>query len=88
MNEADIQKKLLVQHLNGGLASVPISDVINEIPFDKLGERPNRFPYSFYEVFYHITFAQKDILEYCESQDYQERQWPLDYWPKSRKPNT
>lgn len=88
MSDIETQKQQLVKHLNGGLASVSIAGFINEISFEKLGVRPHGLPYSFYEVFFHITFAQKDILEYCESQNYQKREWPMDYWPKFSKPST
>ena len=79
-------KALLQKHLNGGEAFMPIDDMLSEITFEKLGERPYNLPYSFYELFYHITYAQKDIVAYCISEDYTASNWPDDYWPKQQGP--
>ena len=34
------------------------------------------------------TLAQADILEFCVSRRYKEKQWPKDYWPASPVPPT
>ncbi|AVR47448.1 hypothetical protein C7S20_11390 [Christiangramia fulva] len=70
----------------GGEAFMPIDEMLKKMPFEKVGIRPEALPYSFYELFFHITFAQKDILEYTISGDYKTSQWPDDYWPDSVKP--
>lgn len=81
-------KEQLVKHLNGGEAFMPVDEMLKEINIDKIGEKPANLPYSFYELFYHIWFAQKDILDYCKAEDYKPHKWPEDYWPKSSKPDT
>lgn len=78
--------KLLVKHLKGGEAFMTIDEMLGEIKFELLGNRPNDLPYSFYELFYHIWFTQKDILEYCTQRDYSAPQWPKDYWPNEKAP--
>ncbi len=80
-------REQLVRHLEGGLAYVSIDSFLDAVPFDLIGERPPGLPYSFYEIFYHISFAQKDILEYSTSEDYKKRNWPVDYWPDKSEPN-
>ncbi|MBZ9630831.1 DinB family protein [Salegentibacter sp. LM13S] len=82
------QKEQLVKHLKGGEAFMPLEDFIDIISFEKLGERPHNLPYSFYELFYHIVYAQKDILEFSASQDYKRSKWPDDYWPNEQAPRT
>ena len=79
-------RKRLVKHLRGGEAFMSIDQIIEKIPFDKLGERPAGLPYSFYEIFYHIKYAQKDILDFCVSGRYKTPNWPDDYWPDSTTP--
>ncbi|HSP12255.1 MAG TPA: DinB family protein [Salegentibacter sp.] len=79
-------RQQLVKHLMGGEAFIPIQDFIQEFPFEKLGERPPGLPYSFYEVFYHIRFTQKDILDFCLADSYKTPNWPEAYWPDSAKP--
>lgn len=65
---------------------MPVEEMLKKIEFDKLGVRPKSLPYSFYELFYHIYFTQKDILDYCTNPDYLTADWPADYWPKIRTP--
>ena len=80
-------RKQLSKHLESGAAFVPLEEMLNKITFDSVGERPEKLPYSFYELFYHIRFAQKDILDYCKAEKYEFHNWPDDYWPKSAAPD-
>ena len=79
-------REQLVKHLEGGLAYRALDDFLDEIPFEKTGIRPSGLPYSFYEIFFHIVFAQKDILEYTISGHYKTKNWPEDYWPATMQP--
>jgi len=81
-------RKQLVKHLRGGEAFMPIDDLIDKVPFGNLGNRPSELPYSFYEVFYHIKYAQKDILDFCIADSYKTPTWPDDYWPDSSTPES
>ncbi|MFN4763093.1 DinB family protein [Gillisia sp. Q332] len=79
-------RKQISKHLEGGAAFMPVEEMLKNIKFDKLGERPGKLPYSFYELFYHIKFAQKDILDYCTAEKYESHHWPDEYWPKEKAP--
>jgi uncharacterized damage-inducible protein DinB len=79
-------KKQLVNHLNGGEAFMPLDKMLKKITSQQLGERPKDLPYSFYELFYHIWYTQKDILKYCIEKNYKAPTWPKDYWPAHREP--
>lgn len=81
-------RKQLSKHLEGGEAFVPIEEILKKIKFESLGERPGNLPYSFYELFYHIRFAQKDILDYCTAEKYEPHNWPDDYWPEQKAPES
>ncbi|HAJ81042.1 MAG: hypothetical protein CMP12_22140 [Zunongwangia sp.] len=83
-----MERAQLVKHLMGGEAFMPIDKVLKEVSFDKIGERLHGLPYSFYEVFYHITYTQKDILDYITLDDYKTSKWPEGYWDKKRSPKT
>lgn len=87
MNSAESRQQL-VKHLRGGEAFMPIDDIIDKIPFGKLGDRPSDLPYSIYEIFYHVKYAQKDILDFCVSGTYKTPNWPDDYWPASPAPES
>ena len=87
--EKDLKfREQLVKHLDGGLAYASIDSFLDSIPFKFLGKRPKNLPYSFYEVFYHIVFAQNDILEYSTSGAYKAHNWPDDYWPDFQEPES
>ena len=82
MEEIKIQ---LVKHINGGEAFIPVDKLLEFITFEKLFKRPRHLPYSFFEILYHMRFAQKDLLEYCMDLEYSNYKWPDDYWPSDNK---
>ncbi|MCG9973233.1 DinB family protein [Christiangramia crocea] len=88
MTKEKEKRDQLTKHLDGGLAFASIDSFLDNIPFEKVGVRPAGLPYSFYEVFFHIAFAQKDILEYTLSGDYKTASWPEDYWPGKPEPGS
>ncbi|GGZ52650.1 MULTISPECIES: DinB family protein [Mesonia] len=79
-------KEQLIRHLEGGEAFTPLDQILEEVEYDQLGVRPDGLPYSFYELFYHIVFAQQDILNYILDEDYLAPQWPDGYWCKVQCP--
>ena len=85
MNSPEYRQQL-INHLRGGEAFMPIDELVDKVPFEILGERPSELPYSFYEIFYHIKYAQKDILEFCTADSYKTPNWPDDYWPGATAP--
>lgn len=84
----DFIKKQLIKHLQGGEAFMPVSKMLEEVTFEQVGKRPEGLPYSFYEIFYHITYAQEDILNFCVSENYKNPNWPNDYWPQNQQPKS
>lgn len=78
-------KEQLLKHLKGGEAFKNLDDLLEEISFKKTGERPVGLPYSFYEIFYHMVYAQKDILNFCTAESYVMPSWPKDYWSAEKK---
>ncbi|NLN25105.1 MAG: DinB family protein [Bacteroidetes bacterium] len=77
-------KKQLLKHLDGGEAFMPVSHMLNKISFDSINIRPAGLPYSFYQLFYHIVYTQKDIVKFVCSEDYIKPKWPDYYWPKDK----
>ncbi|HZW78213.1 MAG TPA: DinB family protein [Flavobacteriaceae bacterium] len=74
----------LAKHLEGGEAFMPVSEMLEKITFEDINTRPYDLPYSFYELFFHIVFAQKDIVKFTCSDDYKKPKWPDYYWPKDK----
>ncbi len=86
-NSSDtLLRQQLVKHLAGGEAFIPIDKIIPTIPWEKLGVVPDNLPYSIWQQFYHLRFAQYDILEFCRNPNYTAVKWPDDYWPDETKP--
>ena len=43
-------------------------------------------PVSAWELLEHLRITQHDILDFCRNPDYEELEWPADYWPRSPQP--
>ena len=50
------------------------------------GLAPDRLPYSPWQLLEHLRITQHDILDFCVNADYQEMEWPREYWPSSPQP--
>lgn len=76
----------LAELLRGGDAARPTVDIMREFPFDKGGVVLDGLPYSAWSLIEHLRIAQDDILRFSRSSDYQEMNWPDDYWPDEPAP--
>ena len=65
---------------------MPMHELLEKFSFEDVGVRMGGLPYSPYEMFYHIVFAQKDILDFCTADKYKTRKWPDEYWPDQLAP--
>ena len=74
-------KDQILKHLRGGEAFMPLHEILERFSFEDIGVRMGGLPYSPFEMFYHIVFTQKDILDFCTADAYKTRKWPDDYWP-------
>lgn len=84
MSENKLIRERLSMHLDGGEAFMPVIKMLNIISFEDINTRPSNLPYSFYELFFHVVFTQKDIVKFTCSDDYTEPKWPDFYWPKEK----
>ena len=93
-SEKDLREELgtqLLALLAGGQAHADFDKVIDGIPAEMRGVRPERVPYSAWQLLEHLRIAQRDILEFCTNGDgagYQAMAWPAEYWPKEPAPAT
>ena len=67
-------------------AHVDLDSAVEGVPPELQGRRPERLPYSLWELLEHMRLVQRDILEFCRDPDYVEPAWPDDYWPRSAAP--
>ncbi|GGB86231.1 DinB family protein [Dyadobacter sediminis] len=81
--ENDQQQKLiseLVFLIEKGNAHVSMEDAVAGLPANMRTVIPENLPYSIWQLIEHIRIAQKDILDFCVSEDHEKLAWPDDYW--------
>ncbi|KAA6431427.1 DinB family protein [Dyadobacter flavalbus] len=81
--ENDQQQKLiseLVFLIEKGNAHVSMEDAVSGLPANMRTIIPENLPYSIWQLIEHIRIAQKDILDFCVSEDHEKLAWPDDYW--------
>ena len=67
--------------LKAGNAHMSFEDAVADFPEAKINSRPKNVDYSFWHLVEHLRITQKDILDYLNDADYEEMEWPKDYWP-------
>ena len=67
-------------------AHVGFEKVVEGMPPELRGRRPEGVPYSAWQLLEHMRRTQHDILEFCRNPNYVEPRWPDDYWPATDAP--
>jgi hypothetical protein len=75
-----------VNLLRGGQAHLDFDKAIRGLSTELRGKRPRGLPYSPWQLLEHMRIAQWDILDFCRNREYQEMNWPDDYWPATEAP--
>ena len=76
----------LVKLLDFEEAHVGFDKAVKGIPARLRGQLPQGTEHSLWQLVEHLRIAQADILEFCRTAKYKEKQWPDDYWPKTLGP--
>jgi uncharacterized damage-inducible protein DinB len=71
-----------------GEAHVTFDKAVARLPPRARGSVPDGLSHSVWQLVEHIRIAQADILEFCRSAAYRQKQWPDDYWPASPAPKS
>jgi uncharacterized damage-inducible protein DinB len=79
-------RDLLARSLGWSDAHVSFDDAVRDFPVHLRAIRPANLTHSAWELLEHIRIAQRDILNFCVAAQYDEMQWPSDYWPPSPEP--
>src|SRR6185369_8341709 len=79
-------RELLAKMLSWEDAHAGFDAAVEGIPEDFRGKRAGA--HSPWELVEHLRLAQHDILDFCRNKDYQEMEWPKDYWPPSPAPSS
>ncbi|WPU95467.1 DinB family protein [Mucilaginibacter sabulilitoris] len=87
-NEHEILIDELVHLLNGGNAHADLTRALDGLPSNLRGVKPDKLPYSIWQLVEHIRIAQWDMLEFCKDGSHESPNWPDDYWPKETSPTS
>jgi len=79
-------RELLAKMLSWEEAHVGFDAAVEGIPEDFRGQRGGG--HSPWELVEHMRIAQHDILDFSRNKDYEEMDWPKDYWPESPAPSS
>ena len=71
----------LIDLLREGNAHMPFAEAVADFPEALINARPPNVPYTFWHLLEHLRLTQADVLAYVTRADYEEPEWPREYWP-------
>jgi hypothetical protein len=77
----------LVRLLASEDAHVGFEAAVAGIPVGLRSRQPPGLPYSPWQLVEHLRRTQFDILDFCKNPNYEELDWPADYWPATPAPD-
>jgi len=81
----DTVRDLLLKVLSWEDAHVGFEAAVAGIPEHMRGTQVSGL-HSPWELVEHLRITQHDILDFCRNKDYEEMEWPRDYWPTTPAP--
>jgi len=79
-NDSELRKQL-VHLLSVRQAHMDFEDAVADFPTDQINSKAPNCEYSYWHLIEHLRLAQRDILDYIQTDDYQWPNFPDDYWP-------
>ncbi len=79
--ERQILRKHLIESLSGEKAHITFDRVVADFPLEAINNKVPGIPHSPWFLVEHMRRAQRDIIEFIKAPNYQEMNWPEDYWP-------
>jgi uncharacterized damage-inducible protein DinB len=86
MSNETALRELLSRILVWEDAHVGFDTAVDGIPVELRGKLPPGAPHSPWQIVEHLRRAQHDILDFCRNAEFEELEWPDDYWPPSPEP--
>lgn len=89
MTDKQDWRAIVASSLDWEQAHAKLENAVKGLPVPLRGERPAGYPHSAWELLEHIRITQRDLLDFCQNPDYEEKlAWPRDYWPPTPAPPT
>jgi hypothetical protein len=76
----------LVKLLEGGSAHAGFDEALENLPKELRGGKPDKLPYSIWQLVEHIRIAQWDMVEFSKHEKHKSPKWPDEYWVKESAP--
>lgn len=86
MTDETALREQLARLLHWEDAHIGFDRAVRAVPESLRGEAPATLPYSPWQILEHLRRTQHDILDFCRNPDYEELDWPEDYWPPGPAP--
>lgn len=81
-------RELLLEQLQGRNAHVDFNQAVQGLTYKQSGILVEGLPHTIWDLIEHIRIGQDDILEFSKNPNYEEIDWPADYWPESSQPDS
>jgi hypothetical protein len=85
-NQHEILINELIKLLNGGSAHASLDEALDNLPAKLRGVKPDKLPYSIWQLVEHIRIAQWDMLKFSQDEKHKSPKWPDEYWVKETAP--
>ena len=87
MTKKEEWRSIVASSLDWEQAHASLESAIKGLTAEQRGKRPPGFPHSVWELLEHIRITQRDLLDFVQNPEYEEKlQWPKDYWPPNARP--
>jgi hypothetical protein len=77
----EILREELVFLLERGNAHMSFEEAVADYPMEQINKVFPNGAYTAWHLLEHLRRTQWDILDFIHNPQYQEREWPKDYWP-------
>src|SRR5512146_2662098 len=81
MESDTLVREQVLQLLRGGNAHMPFEEAVADFPVTRINEVFPNGTYTPWHLLEHLRISQWDILDFIRNPQYQEMEWPKDYWP-------
>jgi uncharacterized damage-inducible protein DinB len=80
-------REIIASSLGWEQAHASLESAVENLAPKLRGQRPRGEPHSPWELLEHIRITQRDLLDFCQNENYVEKlEWPHDYWPSTPAP--
>ncbi|HYU51978.1 MAG TPA: DinB family protein [Gemmatimonadaceae bacterium] len=89
MTKKEEWRAIVASSLDWEQAHTSLENALKGLPAELRAKKPTGFPHSVWDLLEHIRITQRDLLDFVQDKDYEEKlEWPKDYWPASAAPTS